>query len=516
MRKSHIIRYIIIIVALSHFGCSDTKVSSAWDGFNPYKDFNKTISQYVRVIQKFTIEKKSGNPKVFVDFSDGMVQAYTNNPTNKDIIQAITNRLVSTDIEWYSLGNSKIEKLDYSANELFNKVTNPSAYKDLMAPIELALKEITSSQNDALLITDFEEYTEGGIEQFQNYPKEYFTSWLKAGNSITFFYTDYQETNPKSKIKTTKHLYFTVFTFGTPDKYSMVSFVKDALAGRNYTKEFTMGGKPFEIQTKYPSNDATGIANSTFQKWINFHYNGLNELRERFEVIGINKPWNEDLDEYIKIIIQKENRVFLSNLFLNVAGDSYYTLRDLDIRMYDISQDFDKFSKYLFISQNAPTFTLDEGKNKVWDANSAANPIIIAGYEKNTDKIKSEWLYQPVDLGSLAVAEIFSLDGQLFNDHLMNDPKNIHLKTLFDEKYKIKGIKNPEGLFRIDIIHKDISFNFSNEQLKDFEWSSATQKGKVNNALAEAIRNTLQHPDITPQHKALYSYYIKFNFNSKP
>jgi hypothetical protein len=60
------------------------------------------------------------------------------------------------------LGGGKINPLDYNSNELFNKVSDPKQYKDIMAPIQETLKKITEGNNDALLVSDFEEYTTDG------------------------------------------------------------------------------------------------------------------------------------------------------------------------------------------------------------------------------------------------------------------------------------------------------------------------------------------------------------------
>ena len=187
-----------IIASVTFMGCSKEE-SGPWDNFKPLNEIDKHIAGYYDASLGQAANPTSGNPAVYVDFSDGIIQAYTGNKDNSEIIKAIGQKMVNPNIEWYSLGATKINKLEYNSNELFNKVTDASQYKDIMAPIQEALKKITASNNDALLITDFEEYTSDGKEQFENYPKEYFKTWLKNGNSITFFYTDYHEKIAKPK-----------------------------------------------------------------------------------------------------------------------------------------------------------------------------------------------------------------------------------------------------------------------------------------------------------------------------
>lgn len=503
-----------VVVSIMIASCGRDKSDNPFEGFEVYDNFGPNMIQYHRASQDFSIEEKGGNPKVYIDFSDGMVQAYTSNPANREIIQAITNKLVSTDVEWYSLGNSKIEKLEYSSNELYNKVTNPAAYKNIMAPIQEALKQITSSKNDAVLITDFEEYTSDGKEQFENYPKKYFIDWLKAGNTITFFYTDYTEKNATSNLTVTKHLYFTVFNYGPVTDKSVVTKIRESLVGRDMTKVYELGGQPVILENKYGGKEGTGISNKNFQKWVKYNFNGLAENGGRFEIIGLNKNWNDNVEEYVKTIIEKENRVFFSNLFLNAENKSYYDLKDIKVNVYDVTENYGQFVKWLKIKETKPTFTQDEGKNKVWDQASKGNPIITACYEKNTDKIKESWIYKPSINEEAKWEEVFELNMDIFKDHLKNDPANIELRTIFHKNYKKKNVKNEAALLRIDLVYNEIEFNANSEQLKDFQWQSATLKDKVNNSLLEAIRNTLQEVSINPKGKAMYTYYLKFGLKN--
>jgi hypothetical protein len=93
---------------------------------------------------------------------------------------------------------------------------------------------------------------------------------------------------------------------------------------------------------------------------------------------------------------------------------------------------------------------------------------------------------------------------------LKNDPKKIELRTIFHPNYKLKNIKSENALLRIDYVIEEASDNITNNSLQDFQWSSATIKGKPQTALSEAIRNTLQEPSVNPKGKVIYSYYIKF------
>ena len=503
------------IVFLS--SCGDSGEKKAFSNFHPEKEVEKYIDGYYSASLGESSNPKSGKSSVYIDFSDGLVQAYTKNPQNVQIIQAITNKLVNPDIEWFALGGGKINPLDYNSNELFNKVSDPKQYKDIMAPIQETLKKITEGNNDALLVSDYEEYTTDGKEQFENYPKSYFINWLKKGNSITFFYTDYEEVNNKSKIKSAKHLYFTVFTHGSANESSMISMVRDALKDRYTTKEFTLNNNPYSVTNDYGGKDYTGLQNKQFIQNKNFNFNACLNKNLPYEVIGIGRAWDEKIDEVVtKYIIDKESGVFLGKLFLNASNQSSYKLNKVSVKVYDVTEDYTFYAQYEEAKNHQPKMTTNKGKYVVWHEDSKKDAIITTCYLEDSAELKKEWVYEPGNSKPLKPwDEVFSYDEKIFSDHLKNSPEKVELITVFDKNYKLKNIKSSSALLRIDYVIEDASFNSENPQLNDFQWSSTTQKDKANNSLAEAIRNTLQEPSVSPKGKILYSYYIKLGNNSK-
>jgi hypothetical protein len=433
------------------------------------------------------------------------------------MIQAITNKLVSPDIEWFAMDSGKIKKLELSSNEVFNKVSNPKEYKSLMAPIQETLKKITESSNDALMVTDYEEYTTNGIEQFENYPKKYFIDWLKKGNSITFLYTDYVEVNAKTKVTSLKHLYFTVFTHGKANENSMVTQIKEALKGRYTPKEFNLNNNPYTISNDYGGKEMTGIADKTFAKWVNYNSNANFDKSLPYEVIGMNKAWNEDIEKYVKNIIEKQDGVFMEKLILNASNQSSYKLGKVAVKLYDASEDYEHYARCEEAKKHTPKLEKDKGKNDVWTKESTNDAIIASCYEKNTTNIKKEWVFAPTtDPEALKpIEEVLDYDQKIFADHLKNSPDKVELITTFHKNYKLKKVEKADALWRVDFVIDEATFNDSNPQLADFEWSSTTKAGTTNRSLSEAIRNTLQDPSVAPKGKVIYTYYIKLGNSGK-
>lgn len=489
-------------------GCNH-KETGAFTDFKPLNDIGKYVPGYFDASLGHAPTKKRGDPGVYIDFSDGMIQAYTSNKANTEIIKAITQKLVNPAIKWYALGSNQIQPLNYNSNDLFNKVTDASAYKDIMAPIEQALKQITSSNNDALFVTDFEEYTADGKEQFENYPKEYFIDWLKKDNSITFFCTDYHEKNSKTHTETDKHLYFTVFTQGKPTATSLISLIKDAFRGRAFTyREFELSNNPYTVSNTYDGQDKTGIANQAFAKWVNYNSNGLANNAKPYEVIGLNKPWDERLDKYVQNIIKREQGIFMHDLFLDASNQSCFKLNKIAVKVYDVSEDYVKYAQCNEAIKHIPALTINEKKDTVWDDKSAKDPIIRECYMLNTTMLKEDWVYRPADLNSKAWPEVFSYDADIFNAHLKNSPGKIELKTVFHPGYKLANVKRQDALLRVDYVIEEAASNEPDLPM-DFQWKSLTIKDKLQTALYEAIRNTLQERSLSPNGKILYSYFIK-------
>ena len=504
-----------IIASVTFISCGEDE-SGAWDKFKPLTEIDKHIAGYYDASLGQAANPKSGNPAVYVDFSDGLIQAYTGNPLNGQIVQAICNKMLSPEIEWYSLGGSKITKLEYNSNQLYNKVSDPKQYKDIMAPIQEALKKITASSNDALLITDFEEYTSNGIEQFENYPKTYFTEWLKKGNSITFFYTDYSETNKKLKNTVQKHLYYTVFTHGKATDNSLITMVKDALKGRYETKVFELNNTPYSVANNYGGKDNTGIVNKSLSQRVNYNLNAYAESKLPYEVIGINIPWDKKIDEDIlQKIITKEDALFLNKLTMNAEDQKCFKLNKVAVKVYDVSADYEKYAQCNEVKNHLPVLTKNAKKEDVWDEKTSKDAIAKLCYNANSTVLKPEWTFSPTDLSTKLWKEIFDLNKSIFEGHLKNEPAKIELQTVFHANYKLKNITDANALLRVDYVIEDATFNDANAQLNDFQWMSTTMPGKTNSSLSESIRNTLQETAVNPKGKIIYSYYIKFGNTNK-
>lgn len=443
-------------------------------------------------------------PNVYVDFSDGMVQAYTSNSDNAKILESITQKLTGTDICWFGLGGGEIKKLDYPSTQLYNKVTDPKSYStEIMAPIEGALIDILKNGVEALLITDFEEYTPDKKEQFENFAKSYFTDWIKKGNSIEFIITNYQE-KTKDKRIIEKHLYFIVFN--TPNS-KLLKDIDYALEGRGYTFErFSLTNKICSLSNNYGGVKKAGVyydeKGDDITTAINFedYSNGL--LKDKmYEFLPLRMPWTEVFNNSKSLMQEgtpKPFKDFLRNLFVDFSQATNYQIDEVELRVTDITLDYSKY----FNSKEARKFKPEFAKNDNGETivSNYSDENISKFYETNGE-LKTEYIYSPEQYPT--IEEMFILNKSLFENNFQDDKSKVEIAVKFHENFT--GIlQNPNAIIRIDVVVKKCTPIVNN--LTIFEWESTTNKSKKNTSLSEAIRNTLDN--INPKGVIIYSYFI--------
>jgi len=487
--------------------------STRWD--DPLSFYNEDIAAYHEAALGTQSKVKSGNQSVYVDFSDGLVQAYSSE-TNKKVVDYISQKMVGSSIDWYGLGKNHngVGKMEYANDrDIYNKVISPSSYADIMAPIEEALKKISSSSNDALLITDFEEYTPDGKEQKYAYAKDYFIEWVESGNSITFYYSNYNETNSKSKLSGTKNLYFVIFNYGDIDENSLVTKFNKAIESRGLSnlQKFEISLNPYSVSNNYGGKQKTGlILDTAYVKnksalevgdkegaLVNYYNAFLNNQRP-FEAFEFGQNLNDLYDYYFK-----GNGRFAKNLSLDASNNSSFILKNVKVELSDVTNDYVNYIRSIEAKKNVPILEKDEGNNDVWNEKEM-NEIMMECYEKNTKNLKKEYIYKYTP-GS-KISEVFDFNDTIFSDRLKNSPNEVELITTFHKNFNGKFSNNDPIILRIDYVIESTQENYSS-LLDAFKWSSIINAANgVNESLSESIRNTLQA--VKPK-GILYSYYLK-------
>ncbi|MFN8297276.1 MAG: hypothetical protein U0T69_13850 [Chitinophagales bacterium] len=501
---------IFSITAFFLFFACKNDTSDPFADFNPYdSDLGKRIEAYQDAKFPNLANSKTGNPALYIDFSTGIFQAFKN-PINSSLLKSVYGNL-SGELDVFELNYDSIRKIPSSNPDLVGRmVVDNNSYHGIYAPIKDAVTQIVSKNNDALLVTDFEEYypASSGRSEIIDIPylKESFIKWLSKGNSIRFYISNYNENGVAKK------LYFTVFNCGNLSESGMISKVENSLGSLPH---FDLSNKSYNLSQEYGGEKKGGIyydnsvqdenAKNVLELNKESYINGLKN-NNNFEFYQFNLDWAH----IEKAKSQMKIDDFFRKLFIDLSNEDSYSLGDLVVKVYDVTDDFEYFAKCNEAndSKNIPdTEKGKDGENKFKD--SETNPIALSCYDTK-GKILDEWIYKN-DKVSKELPEVFTFNKKLFENNKTDNNKKVELAVSFDTKFNLNNIENPQGLIRVDIVINNSNPSTPSDEL--FKWQSTTKKGSQNVALFESIKNTLLDDKVKPTNKVIYSYYIKTNNN---
>jgi hypothetical protein len=489
------------------FGCDGCKSKSAVDpfaelNFNAYdQQLGNRVEAYNYAVTQDSANAKSGNPALYIDFSSGIYKAFAD-PAIKAMMTNCFNTVLAEQFDVYKLGSNEIKPLNISnTTELGQQVSDPAQYVDIWAPIQSAVEKIVEGNNDALLITDFEEWQKNIEVTNTAFLKIPFSKWMQKGNTIHFFIADYKEG------AVNKHLYFTIFSCGNPTEASMISKLESKLAP--FTTRFDLSTKAYQLHTEYAGvksggvfYDASGKSDKA-KNVLDLKDNYVNGMKNgsHFEFYPLGLDWKTigQLQDTYKS--QGQFKDFFRNLFIDLSNNDSYIAGDFDVKVSDITADFENFAKSAEAKKHQPKLTKgSDGEAKF--AENETDAIALACY--NTDgKLKEQWIFKPGTVTPLN--EIFVLNKPLFTNTRKTNEKHTELGVSFDPKFDVKNVQNPAGLVKVDILLATATPNLTNVKLSKLQWVNL--KGVPNIALYESVRNTIQ--ERKPSNQVIYSYYIK-------
>lgn len=485
-------------------GCGDSnkKPSLAeMDFFNSETILNN-VESYWR--KDFSCAQQSGDGmSVFIDLSNGMYDAY-NQGQNFDMLRDVISQMPS-DVKFYSVANAEVIQLEGDANVIYkNFVMDQSLYKkNKYAPIEKTLKTIVSNNEDALFVTDFEEYEAKNGEQLGNFSKDYFTQWLKNGNTIEFYVMNFHEKN--KNLESDKHVYFVLFN--TPEKKIKERF-ELGLSGKNYGyKYYLLSPNFYSLKTHYPAIDKGGQYydenGDDIVLLLQKYHNGSLKGND-YEVYYSQSNWQDifsNSNALKEVGVAKPFSHFFRNLFIDLSNEAY-VVENLDVTVTDITDDYCFYSQCSEVAKEShkPKLTKDQSGNSIF-ADDNDDPIAIDCYTED-GKIKSEWLYSPKPTHD--VPEVFVVDNTLLKNSFDADNSNAEIGIQYHPNFS-GHMANSGALLRIDVILK---CKINTSELDDlFVWQSVINDGKKNDALSQGIKSALDA--VNPNGKIIYSYFVK-------
>lgn len=397
---------------------------------------------------------------MYVDFSDGMHSAYADGSI-KGNLQSIVNKMTRQQggTDFYSMASNEVKPLEMNDDptKIFNYIMDPKSYNNTAAPIEKTLAQIVEQGKPAFIVSDFEEYKNGKIQQ-ENYARDYFVKWLKAGNDITFYVMDYKEKGKKDK-----HLYFVVLD---GKQHKLLNEINNALAGR---------AANYEIFTLSNNNFPVSMENAKDKHGATYH-NGTQDV-----VTMVRE--NGDKGSYRKI--DGYNVEFYPS-----DAESWIQILENAKSMSELPEENNPFrhmlqGRYVDLTRNSG-FDIDELEAVVYNASDVYRAAVDTTYA-----------------GGASMAEV--RDFVVLADDENNDAANRELLVDFAPAFAGTFVapNADDDLYRIDIRVKKATPKLDAiERL--FAWDG-------NTSLSESVRNTLQESDINPAGTVIYTYYFKLN-----
>lgn len=475
--------------------------------FNPYDaDLGKRIEAYQDAKFPNLANSKIGNPALYIDFSSGINKAFSD-PAIARLMSECFNTILADKFDVYKLGEKQVTQLQVSnTTQLGEKISDGNEYKDIYAPIQMAVEKIVNSNNDALLITDFEEWQDKVEITNTAFLKIPFSKWLSKGNTIHFFIANYKEGNVN------KHIYFTIFNCGNPNESSMITKLQAKLTSPLLVR-YDLTNKSYQLSTQYPTEKSGGIFYDETGKTdkakniLDLKEGYINGLKNGnpFEFYPFGLDWKTIDATHSTYKSQNQFNDFFRKLFINLQDENAYVYGDFDVKVYDVTDDFEYFSKCNEVTHHKPKLEKgSNGEDKFSDKEE--DPIVLSCYNTK-GKINEDWIYKSQEKIPTPLSEVFVLNKELFKNTKINDSKKVEFGVSFDTKYNLKNITNPDGLMRVDIVLNSAEPNLSNPILDNFKWNNS--KNTPNVALYESIKTTLQEVGVKPSSKVIYSYYIK-------
>jgi len=482
--------------------CTSEKDPFVQQGVDLYgKDMPVILTAYNDLKTGLDKQQAKGSPAMYVDFSAGMYTAF-GTPVVRELMAQCFNTVLERQFTVFKLVQGAVTPLAVAnPTELGQIVNDPKQYLDRRAPIQAAVEKIVGEKNDALLITDFEEWQNNMEVTSTAYLKIPFSKWLREGNSISFFIADYQEG------KVAKHIYFTVFTYGRPADNSLITKLRPKMSV--LPAKFDLATDAYRLTTAYAGVKTGGIfhdAAGKTEKEQNVldlqtgYINGLSKNRA-FEYYPLGVNWatiEQTRKDYAE---QNQFHDLFRRLFIDLSNNDSYIYENLEVKTDDATGDFERYAKSLEVKKHKPALIRgNDGESKI--SEQEKDGIALACYNPD-GTVKPEYLYEAQELPPLN--DVFILNQALFTNTYQSDKTKTEIGVAFAPAFNAAKIPDARGLTRVVVSVVKAAVNSSNPVLEKLKWTTAG--GMTNSALYESVKSTLD--ELKPDGKTIYTYYIK-------
>ncbi|MGM9843218.1 MAG: hypothetical protein ACI30S_03225 [Muribaculaceae bacterium] len=424
----------------------------------------------------------------YIDFSDGVNLAYDDADT-KEVLRTILNSLSGSSCAYFRLADSKMDTIQGTPEDIFNKAIDPKEYLKQKAPIRTALEQIIADGKPAVLITDYEEY-DGNKIMKNAFAKRFFVDWLKKDRNITFLIVDYKEKGKDKK------LFFTIFD-GNPNR--LIDKITSALQGKpeNY-KKFVMSNSYYEVKTNYPAankggnyHGEDGLDNVTcVQEDISMEDRYIAMPKFKAEYYPLTVPYSDVVSN--GYAMQYESKpyppysytYFIQGFYFDFTHFAYDDV-ELDVKVSNAQADYTNYFNYVY-AENQRANHVEGAEDNYFDIyGNNKFPYAEAPMSEVKDMFKLE------DDPSEKYPSPVTFDG--FREYGLDFDWE-----KFGDGTQINGAELGD-LLRVDIVIADVDDKDADELEPLFKW------GDYDN-LSESVRLALQ--EVRPIGKVVYTFYI--------
>lgn len=376
---------------------------------------------------------------MYIDYSDCMTSA-----KNSEYFNKVQPAIIACAPNYYSI---KGESIKFETNDkmevhrLLNSLTNIN-----YSNIKGAVDSIIMNKREAILITDGEYYQANiGANLNNPYLADEFKAWLDMGLDIYIYCEPYMSG------KHTKNRYYMLFTDHRIDNNIQEIFSRNAPKQEDVTMVHLYSGVP-----KISISDS-GVE---FNEQLMITEDGGVDAGLACEYHIMDASWNDVYDYILNATDDNGKKIpggdfFLRGLRIDKADQDALQTAEIEVRTYEISNQYDGFSPKSKISLPSPLKDMFVIDSKAWKK------------------------------GDIVLKLSPNFDGSSINDKNAN-------------------------LLRIDICVKQTQDNFSNNSILSGKFVFDSPYGE-NTSIFESLKQTMLDPSIRPENSnnsVIYTFYL--------
>jgi hypothetical protein len=510
-----ILRLLVLVGSTSFlYNCDGPEENGGWP--NPYED--KSIAKNVEAYYDATLGYKASTDKVYDVYTEMSMDfgymAYKMS-YNQAFLKSTLGKMVTNG----KIRHIKMEKTGLKPGAVtstpayvLSAICNTNSYRDEGVKIEDGFEEIIKNDRPALMITDFEQWDgEEDSKDFPLYGKR-FKSWLeKPNHTITLYYADFCDAAQdaagrkvaRKNIIQDRHLKKIFFAYFDVDKDKSFSTLCAPDKSKRLAFQYEcIDPAPYNLETNYKNLSTSGIGMG-LGKQVTKVVQGLGK-KKPFEFIYVSKFNWEFID---KTISKNKKKPFLEKLFLDASNDYAVVLNGLDVRVNDVTIDYQEFVKCNYAAELKPKIINDKNGNSVFSDKN--NPVVKEAFTASTGELKEKFKFKK-KLNYTEWKEIFSINNILFkNSSRKSHLKKINIETKIHPAFTLNKIKQRNGLIRVDIVAKVRSKGSSS--FENLVWKSVGRGRKVPEYKNESLKLSVFEGinSVSKKDRIIYSYYIR-------